>query len=420
MRGIRKLTVRNFKSIRRLDLELGEFNVLVGANASGKSNVVEVLRFIRDLASLGIDDAVSLQGGPPYLLNFKARDEPLVVETVADEGLRPMLPAAPSSGYHLVIFDSPTVTRRLELGFAPGPGVVVLKDEVVLSGQLSGVGLEGHQEPLGAGSLTLAAEGGQVKLTLGVAAAAAVGTLRTAHPLLPGPIDLRGGTTLAFGPTRFELLLGGPSGGGVGDLAVYNIDPDSPKLGARPRGRATLEEDAGNLAQFLRGVLSDPPRKRKLLGVLGDLLPFLTDAHVQTFADKTALLEFAERYWPDRFVPASSLSDGTISLVALVAALYFAGQFLRAFEEPERSIHPSLIAKVVEMMRDAARRAQVLITTHSPEVVRHAGVENLLLVRRDSSGYTSVARAGDLTRVKEFLRDELGVGDLFVANLLEP
>ena len=47
-RQLTRVWARNFKSIRELDLELGPLTVLVGSNASGKSNVLDVLRFIRD------------------------------------------------------------------------------------------------------------------------------------------------------------------------------------------------------------------------------------------------------------------------------------------------------------------------------------------------------------------------------------
>jgi predicted ATPase len=78
--GIKRLRIENFKSFRELDLELGPFNVLIGAHASGKSNFVEALKFLRDIAIHGLEDAISLQGGVPYLTNVQIGcDQPLAV-----------------------------------------------------------------------------------------------------------------------------------------------------------------------------------------------------------------------------------------------------------------------------------------------------------------------------------------------------
>jgi AAA15 family ATPase/GTPase len=60
---ITELSVSNFRSFERLDLELNTFNVLIGANASGKSNFVEIFKFLRDIAKHGLQNAVSMQGG---------------------------------------------------------------------------------------------------------------------------------------------------------------------------------------------------------------------------------------------------------------------------------------------------------------------------------------------------------------------
>lgn len=66
---ISKIRVSNFRSFGDLEVELGNFNVVIGANASGKSNFVQIFRFLRDVAIYGLEDAISLQGGAEYLCN---------------------------------------------------------------------------------------------------------------------------------------------------------------------------------------------------------------------------------------------------------------------------------------------------------------------------------------------------------------
>src|SRR5579871_3490745 len=69
---IERIRAWNFKNFEELDLQLRPFNVLVGANASGKSNALEILKFIRDVATVGLENAISLQGGAKYLTNLRA------------------------------------------------------------------------------------------------------------------------------------------------------------------------------------------------------------------------------------------------------------------------------------------------------------------------------------------------------------
>jgi len=68
--AIKKIRVKNFKSFRDLEVELGNFNVLIGANASGKSNFVQIFKFLRDIMVSGLENAVSMAGDIEYLRNL--------------------------------------------------------------------------------------------------------------------------------------------------------------------------------------------------------------------------------------------------------------------------------------------------------------------------------------------------------------
>ena len=66
---IREIAVSNFKSFRDLQFSPDNFNIIIGSNASGKSNLIQVFKFIRDIAKYGLNNAISLQGGVEYLRN---------------------------------------------------------------------------------------------------------------------------------------------------------------------------------------------------------------------------------------------------------------------------------------------------------------------------------------------------------------
>ena len=124
-----------------------------------------------------------------------------------------------------------------------------------------------------------------------------------------------------------------------------------------------------------------------------------------------------ERYFKQS-LPSTLISDGTINITALILALYFQPNRLAIIDEPERNIHPSLISKIVEMMKDASRKSQVIVTTHNPEMIRYAKIENVLTVRRDEKGYSEIVRPGDQESVKNFLKNDMEIGVLYVQNLL--
>lgn len=85
--SIKRIEVRNFKSFEELKIDPGKFNVIIGANASGKSNFVHIFEFLRDITSSGLNNAISMQGGVEYLRNMNiGASEPLSIKVVFDPG----------------------------------------------------------------------------------------------------------------------------------------------------------------------------------------------------------------------------------------------------------------------------------------------------------------------------------------------
>jgi len=67
---IKRIQVKNFKSFAYLDLHLNDLNIFIGANASGKSNLVGIFKFLRNIAKYGLENAISMEGGVEYLRNM--------------------------------------------------------------------------------------------------------------------------------------------------------------------------------------------------------------------------------------------------------------------------------------------------------------------------------------------------------------
>jgi predicted ATPase len=152
-------------------------------------------------------------------------------------------------------------------------------------------------------------------------------------------------------------------------------------------------------------------------------LPYVEGIDIEKLADKSIILKLKEKYNKSMNLPSSFISEGTINIIGLVIALFFDKRNIVIIEEPERNIHPHLISKIVDIMKDVAtnptEKKQIIITTHNPEIVKHAGLENLFLVSRDKEGFSVVSKPAEKQEVRIFLENEIGINDLYVDNLLE-
>ena len=70
MHKLEKFTIKNFKSIREQTLEIGSLNIFIGGNGSGKSNLIEVFRFLREIVNQNLAGYTILKGGADTLLYF--------------------------------------------------------------------------------------------------------------------------------------------------------------------------------------------------------------------------------------------------------------------------------------------------------------------------------------------------------------
>jgi len=201
-------------------------------------------------------------------------------------------------------------------------------------------------------------------------------------------------------------------------MKVYDFDPRLLKRAVPIMGKTDLEKDGSNLAIVIKKIIEDPGRKDLFTRLLHEVLPFVDDVAVEKFMDMSMFLKMREVYNRERYLPASMVSDGTINICAILIALYFEERPVTIIEEPERNIHPYLISKLVEMLKDASQKKQVLVTTHNPEMLKHVNVEDILLITRDPEGFSKASRPANRQEIREFLAQEIGIEDLFVQNLL--
>ena len=87
-------------------------------------------------------------------------------------------------------------------------------------------------------------------------------------------------------------------------------------------GKSELEEDGSNLALVLNRLLKDVEARRKLLNLVGDILPFVCEIDTQPLADRSIFFTIAE-IWSLEKMPANLLSNGTVAILAIVVAIYW-------------------------------------------------------------------------------------------------
>ncbi|MGH9852775.1 MAG: AAA family ATPase [Blastocatellia bacterium] len=127
-----------------------------------------------------------------------------------------------------------------------------------------------------------------------------------------------------------------------------------------------LEEDFSNLGLFLNQLRQKPKAKRAILAALGDLYEGLSDFDV-SIKSGTVQVFFTEG---DFTIPATRLSDGTLRYLCLLAILCdHDPPPLICIEEPELGLHPDILPKVADLLVAAATRTQLIVTTHSDILV---------------------------------------------------
>ncbi|MEA5537161.1 AAA family ATPase [Crocosphaera sp. XPORK-15E] len=427
---IKSIRVCNFKTFKDCTIHFNDFNVVIGSNASGKSNFVEIFKFLKDIEKYGLENAISLQGGVEYFRNNQiGTSQNFSLEIVFSYKNCLLKPFNTESD---LFFHIKELNYKFNVQFddIDKNKYHIFKDELIYKCDLLKIIENREKDFLGTAeilsslgenklkfdfNLNLFDESANVEILDDDGLNKYLETIKKSversqlEPnflLLQTPFFVFGFPIIYH--QRFDKI------------GIFDFEPKLPKKAAPITGKIDLEEDGSNLAIVLNKILRDPEKNRKLSNFVRDLLPFIDKLEVEKFADKSLMFKLKETYAKNNeYFPAAFISDGTINIIALIVALYFSNTSFTIIEEPERNIHPHLISKVVEMMKDASKNKQTLITTHNPEIVKYANLEDILLITRDEEGFSQITRPSDSEQVKIFLENEIRVEELYIQNLLE-
>lgn len=426
--SITEVQLSNFKSFYRASTVLSKFNVVVGANASGKSNFIQFFKFIKDIRQFGMDDAISMQGGSEYLFNANHPTDNVLSGRIINDTKR-------------------RFTTREEIGI----GFEILKSSYEIDIEMSNrktyiksvndryvnycrfFRCQKHEEDeyeesesLGMGHINVVNVGGAVALDIEAPSSVKMDDLKNNIIELRMFESILRGWNIPLGKNQSLLESALPIWAVVGHelletingIAIFDIDPKLMKKAQPVTGRHDLESDGSNLAAVIRRLSKNYITKRQMENIITDLLPFVEAISIKKLADNV-IIRVKETFKSSNLFPAFLLSDGTLNLTALSVVLFFENKPFKIIEEPERNIHPHLISKIVTLMREASEDSQIITTTHNPEIVRHADIDELILVARNHLGDSTLSRPGEERDIRDFLENDLGIEELYVQNILE-
>lgn len=329
---VRRVRVRNFRSIADCDVTLGPLTVLVGFNASGKSNFVDALKLVADAMRTSLVNAVSDRGGLDTLLHRGtggvADSFEIMLDLVLSEGSQALY------------------------GFTVGPDPegelpLLVRGELVMLGRHDG---ELARPPLRqerSSRLRLPSLFSSDDEVLAILEA----SLRA----------------MTFYDLDSEILAG-----------LYEPPPAIPVLGS-----------AGEYLGPVLGAITrdDPLGKERLDAYLGALVP--NALRVDERREGRYSTVQADFHGDETF-QRESLSEGTLRAAGVLAALsqpaISAGRIsLVAIEEPETAFHPSGVGALYEALDDAAERVQVIVTSQSSDLLdnEYARLDHIRVVSNE-------------------------------------
>lgn len=411
---VENVKVQNFKSFKDVNISLNDFNVLIGANASGKSNFTEIFNFLKHLVTSGLDDAISLQGGLEYLRNFNnSPDQNLVFEITLGSTARQIefLEYGVTAPHKLYVSKA---IYRFKIKFTGQMEFKIVEDVWTLYLDVYVRSATKQYEKQSTGQVIITNEDDNLKLNVDLPKDVQVDNLATKYvlsqKLKPNSLSIENDVV-----TRIVLY-------GITDIffdtEVYDFDPKLAKRAISIKETLKLKNDGSNLATTLKEVIKNDEVQRQFTNLLADLLPYVDSISTKKILGRSIVFTIKEQYFEDQSLPSTLVSDGTVNIVGLILALYFQFSQLTIIEEPERNIHPSLMSQIVANMEEASHKRQVIVTTHNPEIIRHTDTNNILTVRRDSDGNSEIVRPSDQEDVKDFLENDMAIEELYVQNLL--
>jgi predicted ATPase len=420
---IRLIEALNYRCLRYVRQPLSDFQVLIGPNASGKTTFLDVVSFLGDLLSRGMDEAITERSTDIHDLFFfrQGKRFELGVELQIPEDRIGFLPEPfsciryevalgiddDSGEYH--IFDEQVILQK-ETSEEGGRTEPILFPEPLCPPesimQPKQVGKKGKRivRKVYGGNDNFYSEVEAKKGKGGWAPSIRLGPRKSA--LANMPEDERNFPASTW---LRETLISGTQRLVLNSLAI--------RQSSRPGQGRLFKPDGSNLPWVIESLRSRNRERfsqwiEQMKTALSDIEDIVT---VELPDTKHRFMQIV--YRGGLKVPSWTASDGTLRMLALTLPAYlpdFAGIFL--IEEPENGIHPMAMETVYQALR-SVYSAQILLATHSPVILGCATPEDLLCFKKNDEGATDMVTGVNHPALREWQKS-LNLSDLYASGVL--
>ena len=371
---IHSVRVRNFKSLRDVHMrDIPNFAVLIGANGTGKSTFIDVFGFLRDCLLGNVRVAVQKRAGFAQLVSRGHEDENIEIElkveldfTGSKTRLVTYSVAVGETDRRVVVKQERLSWKRGSYGrpfnfidFREGKGVAVVESDDAFGTEVREEDLDREEQVLDSPDILALKALGQFKK-------------------FEAASQLR------------ELI----EGWSVSDFRIEKarMEPD-----AAPAEH--LNEDGSNLALYAQYLHEDHPKVfADLLKRMARRVPGVQEVTPEDTGDGRIALRFRDAAFDKGFL-ARYVSDRTIKMFAYLALLADPEPHpLLCIEEPENQLYPNLLPILAEEFasytQSRRNKAQVFVTTHSPDFLSAVPLESVYWLKKEG-GFTTIQRAAD-------------------------
>ena len=176
-----------------------------------------------------------------------------------------------------------------------------------------------------------------------------------------------------------------------------------------------LSKHGGNLSSVIDYLYKHQKKTfDEITQILPQRIPGITKVESKETEEGKILLKFYDENFPEEFLLARYVSDGTNKMLAYLVLLYDPQPHpLLCVEEPENQLYPSLLEELAEEFRSYSKKEnQVFVSTHSPDFLNAIELEEIFLLKK-SGGYTTVERPKDNKQIKSFMDNGDKMGHLW-------
>ena len=388
---ISEIYVSHFRSIGDATISLGQTNVFVGKNGSGKSNIVDAISFINDIASEDLDFAIVKRHGIDSIRQwskFKPYHITIQVRTANPRGV---------GAYKIVISSSRNNYK-------------IVEEQIRWIGETTydDVRYDTLITRNAQGFLSVQTDYDDDDLDL--------------EDISKSKFESNQAMISSFG-RRLHLLnwIVSYLRQELQSFSAFSIFPNTIRAPQTISRAVNLEADGKNIASVIRSLSSDA--RRKIVKHLKVVFPQLVGITVKSAAGYyVPVFQISEPNETGHHeLNMSQISDGTLRILGMLTAFYQINAPNKiVIEEPEQMIHPALLIVIRDAILDYVHRdpnAQIFITTHSSVMMDLFEEDSIIAVEHD--GFAT--RAGPVSkRQLDVVRSGLmTLGEVVLAEGLE-